>query len=518
MSEQRMDVYLLAAPQPGIERSALVSNLAAAFKKDVPSIEKMLRRSRTLVKADVGPELAAKYKALIEKAGGQCELVNHGQAAELQITAAPKVQSLALEPMATPKPAEDEDDYDQTEAACFCVKCGTMIRTGLTHCPKCFTPVTQDGVSKSKTTATLLAFFLGGLGVHRLYLGQWWGVFYLLFWGTLIPSIVSLIESIVFLCTSQKSWDEKYGNVKKTSGVLIAVFIICIFVFIAITGILAAVALPAYQDYVNRAKTQSAMPLVLEAQKKVEIFIKKNHSYPNENILVGLPDEISSNLIESIYLQEKAKLQVTYKFLKDKNTIIWAPKEVNGDVVWTCNEGTMNVRYRPEGCRDGHGADDSSTNSALPTPPSELNQKVFSDDKRVSIQVPDSWKKQDLVAGAAIGLAQGFEQNYVVVMVDSKVDFEPQMTLDKYAALVKQQMEANSKNGVVEQQTAVKLAGLPAQRFIFQSSVEGVKIAYVVTLVESDKSFCKIMAWTLQSRLDNNRKILEDVSNSVRFQ
>jgi hypothetical protein len=82
MSNQRLDVFLLATPQPGVERANLVTNLAVALQKDVPSIEKMLRRSRTLVKADVGPELAAKYKALIEKAGGQCELVTHGGATE----------------------------------------------------------------------------------------------------------------------------------------------------------------------------------------------------------------------------------------------------------------------------------------------------------------------------------------------------------------------------------------------------------------------------------------------------
>lgn len=360
MSDQRMDVFLLAAPQSGVERSAVVSNLAAAFKKDVPSIEKMLRRTRTLVKADVEPELAAKYKALIEKAGGQCELAIHGQASEPSPTPAAKIQSLALEPIAIPKVAEANEDYDNTDAACYCMKCGTVIRVGQTKCSKCFTPVSQF-VSKSKTTAGLLAFFVGGLGIHRLYLGQWWGIIYLLFWSTLIPSIISLIESIIFFSTSQESWDEKYGSVQKSSGVMAAVFVVSIVVFVAITGILAAVALPAYQDYTHRAKIQSAMPLVTDARKKVEIFIKKNHSYPNENILVGLPDDISTNVIESITLQDNAKLEVAYHLgLKDKNTIVWTPTEANGEVVWTCTEGTMLDKYRPADCRGGKNSNNSA--------------------------------------------------------------------------------------------------------------------------------------------------------------
>ena len=33
---------------------------------------------------------------------------------------------------------------------------------------------------KSKSTATILAFFLGALGVHRFYVGQkLWGIIYL---------------------------------------------------------------------------------------------------------------------------------------------------------------------------------------------------------------------------------------------------------------------------------------------------------------------------------------------------
>jgi TM2 domain-containing membrane protein YozV/Tfp pilus assembly major pilin PilA len=354
MSEQRMDVFLLAAPQLGVDRSALVSNLAVAFQKDVPSIEKMLRRTRTLVKADVGPELAAKYKALIEKAGGQCELVVHGQAPAPQPTAAPKIQGLVLEPIAVPKVLEDQESSD-SEAACYCVKCGTVIRVGQSKCSKCFTPVSEF-VSKSKTTAGLLAFFVGGLGIHRLYLGQWWGIIYLLFWSTLIPSIVSLVESIVFFSTSREAWDKKYGSVQKSSGVLAAVFVVSIIVFIAITGILAAVALPAYVDYTNRAKIQRAMPQVHEVREKVAGFILRTNSYPNENILVGLPDDIQSDVIESITLKDDAKLEVAYRIasLKDQNTIMWTPKKVNDEILWYCKEeGTMVDKYRPLECRGG---------------------------------------------------------------------------------------------------------------------------------------------------------------------
>jgi TM2 domain-containing membrane protein YozV len=66
---------------------------------------------------------------------------------------------------------------------------------------------------KNKVTAAILAFFLGGFGVHRFYLGQVGkGVLYLLFCWTPIPWIIAFIDSIVFLATSEKSFNFKYNQ------------------------------------------------------------------------------------------------------------------------------------------------------------------------------------------------------------------------------------------------------------------------------------------------------------------
>lgn len=64
---------------------------------------------------------------------------------------------------------------------------------------------------KNKTTAAILAFFLGGLGVHRFYLGQaGLGLIYLIFCWTLIPSLIAFIDFIVFLTMDENIFNEKY--------------------------------------------------------------------------------------------------------------------------------------------------------------------------------------------------------------------------------------------------------------------------------------------------------------------
>lgn len=134
----------------------------------------------------------------------------------------------------------------------YCRHCGAHIAASALQCAHCL--ASQNLNPKSKVTAGILAILLGGLGIHRFYLGQWWGLFYLLFYWTLIPAIIAVIEGIVFLCGNDAKWQAKYANVKGGSSIVLA--IVGVFVFIFVVGILAAIAIPAYSDYTKRAKQQ----------------------------------------------------------------------------------------------------------------------------------------------------------------------------------------------------------------------------------------------------------------------
>ncbi len=64
---------------------------------------------------------------------------------------------------------------------------------------------------KSRIAAGILAILFGGLGVHKFYLGRiGWGVVYLLFCWTGIPSIIGIIEGIIYLCSSNEAFAQKH--------------------------------------------------------------------------------------------------------------------------------------------------------------------------------------------------------------------------------------------------------------------------------------------------------------------
>lgn len=102
----------------------------------------------------------------------------------------------------------------------YCHACAAVLDVRAEICPKC--GVRQQGgfaggmattpSGKSRIAAALFAFFLGGLGAHKFYLGQvGMGVLYIVFCWTFIPAIVALIEAIILITQSDAAFAAKYG-------------------------------------------------------------------------------------------------------------------------------------------------------------------------------------------------------------------------------------------------------------------------------------------------------------------
>jgi len=94
----------------------------------------------------------------------------------------------------------------------FCRACGKEVHETATFCPACGAIQRPAAGKKSRVTAALLAFFLGGFGIHKFYLGQiGLGILYLLFCWTFIPSLVAFIEFLIYVTMSDEAFTQKYG-------------------------------------------------------------------------------------------------------------------------------------------------------------------------------------------------------------------------------------------------------------------------------------------------------------------
>jgi TM2 domain-containing membrane protein YozV len=102
----------------------------------------------------------------------------------------------------------------------FCSDCGSVISAKAEICPKCgVRQLPAPGVlgattssGKNRIAAAIFALLLGGVGIHKFYLGRiGQGILYLVFCWTVIPTIIGFIEGIIYLTMSDQAFEAKYG-------------------------------------------------------------------------------------------------------------------------------------------------------------------------------------------------------------------------------------------------------------------------------------------------------------------
>ncbi|WP_118837467.1 pilin [Neisseria meningitidis] len=113
-------------------------------------------------------------------------------------------------------------------------------------------------------------------------------------------------------------------------------------IVIAIVGILAAVALPAYQDYTARAQVSEAI-LLAEGQKSAVTEYYLNHGeWPGNNTSAGVATstDIKGKYVQSVEVKNgvvtatMASSNVNNE-IKGKKLSLWAKRQ-NGSVKWFC--------------------------------------------------------------------------------------------------------------------------------------------------------------------------------------
>ena len=123
-------------------------------------------------------------------------------------------------------------------------------------------------------------------------------------------------------------------------------------IVVAIIGILAAVALPAYQDYTVRAHVSEGLNLSGGAKIAVAEAYATNGALPADNTAAGLAaaDKITGNAVTSVTVTNGA-IAILYNTKGKSGTCTLTPSVANaGAITWGCNCTTLISAQVPKSC------------------------------------------------------------------------------------------------------------------------------------------------------------------------
>jgi len=127
-------------------------------------------------------------------------------------------------------------------------------------------------------------------------------------------------------------------------------------IVVAIIAILAAIAIPAYQNYLIRAQVTEGMSLAGGAKSAVWDFVSDKGRFPGDNLSAGLA---SATSIVGKYVNQVDVTggKITATFGNSANaaiqtfTLVLSPWTQGGSILWTCTPSTVDPKYLPSSCR-----------------------------------------------------------------------------------------------------------------------------------------------------------------------
>ena len=174
--------------------------------------------------------------------------------------------------------------------------------------------------------------------------------------ATLFCCIPTGIASIVFAskANSKAATGDIQGALKDAGSAKLWMWISIIPGFlIGFIGLLAAVSLPAYQDYTIRAKVSEVLLAGSAARTSYTEFVQEHQAWPSSADL-GLLDFQSSKYARSVRINDEHSIEITAQgepAIEGKTVLLVPTVEGNQITKWTCGPGTMPAKYLPGSCR-----------------------------------------------------------------------------------------------------------------------------------------------------------------------
>lgn len=141
----------------------------------------------------------------------------------------------------------------------------------------------------------------------------------------------------------------------------------------------------------------------------------------------------------------------------------------------------------------------------------------YSKDNTLQIAAPSDWSKDSSLHDEAdLAISNRLSEKYLLVLSDPKQELDSSFTLQDYADTIAANLQEAVENVSVDKPNLTVVDNQVAVQFNAKGEVDGIRVAYFVTLVETPTHFHQIMAWTEERSFDTLKKELQKVSSSFR--
>lgn len=124
-------------------------------------------------------------------------------------------------------------------------------------------------------------------------------------------------------------------------------------IVVAIVGVLAAIAIPAFQDYIVRARVSELLHVASNAKATVSEYRSTRGSMPSSNADAGVTN-ITDQLVNSLTVGANGVITIagnqTNLGANGPISIVLTPTYTAGAVMWNCT-ATGAIQYAPSSCR-----------------------------------------------------------------------------------------------------------------------------------------------------------------------
>jgi uncharacterized RDD family membrane protein YckC/Tfp pilus assembly major pilin PilA len=142
-----------------------------------------------------------------------------------------------------------------------------------------------------------------------------------------------------------------------SSPVWVVLIVVGVFLFVALAGIIAAVAIPAFDDYGTRAKMAGVLATMREAREPIAIYEKEKGAWPTtwEQVQFNPLSQLQQHsrpIVEDIRLERGGVVVTIVKIRGAQGQVSLTPRKAGEDLVeWTCTSSPEIGKYMPASCR-----------------------------------------------------------------------------------------------------------------------------------------------------------------------